>query len=120
MSRVLLLLLLFLENTPLTEADISTYIQQLTGRHYKRIEGVIRSRQRTFNKTMEEVINENQEFLFDARQMFWDWIKDQIKGDYTYEGIRTQLGFAFEQVRGHNVDGKQSTRSEWFNIIIIS
>ena len=114
---LVLLLLLFLENTQLTEDDVSTYIQQLTGRHYRRIEGVIRSRQRTLNKTMEEIVNENLEFLFDARQMFWDWIQDR---DCTYEEIRATLREAFEEVRGRSVDGKQSTRGERFNVILIS
>ena len=59
------------------EREVRYFVHRLAGRHCRRIADALHSRGVSLDKAIDEVIEENNETVFDAQKMLLDWLHDQ-------------------------------------------
>ena len=90
---------------PLGDEELHMFVQQLSGRHCRRLTAAIKSKSRAVTKSVEQIVDENGQFLFDMEGMLRRWIKDQKYSDHE---AREKLHDAVKSARGKGWEGMVS------------
>ena len=91
---------------PITDEELQRFVEQLTGRHCWRLKEALGvDAFDKLQKSMTDIINKNVEYLFDARQMIMDWLREQNCRDNVK---RQRLNKSVLQIGRSTVEGNNN------------